>query len=375
MIDFAWKDLRDAQTWIIKVGSSVLADGDRLSTQRIESLCNQINTLMAMGKKIVIVSSGAILEGTHRLGFKRRPHRLYELQAAAAVGQMGLFIEYEKRLAQFNLKTAAILLTHDDISDRLRYLNARATVSNLLSRGVIPVVNENDTVATDEIEFGDNDTLAARIASLVDADILVLLTDQRGLHECDPRVESSAELIDSAKASDPKLDGMVSVTPGILGRGGMKSKLEAARHAAKSGCHTIIADGRTSDELCELAQGQSRGTLLTASITPRIARKQWIAGQVKMKGELRVDDGAVEALTRNGVSLLAVGVTAVKGNFSRGDFVRVTKSDGTEIGKGIVNYGSLESKKIQGRPTNAIEEILGFIDERELVHRDNLVLT
>ena len=362
-------------TWVVKIGSSVLTDSSDTPSGRLEVVCEQIAQLQSDRLHVVLVTSGAIAEGMSTLGFKRRPHRIYRLQAAAAVGQMGLMIRYHESLAKHGVTSAEILLTHDDFADRTRYLNVCSTLNELLRRGVVPIVNENDTVSTEEIHFGDNDTLAARVASLVGADLLVLLTDQEGLFEEDPRVNPDAPLVREASAHDVRLDDMAGVTPGMLGRGGMKSKVEAARHAAQSGCETAIVNGTVGDQLADLAAGRNPGTLLTSEIAPSVARKRWIASQLRTQGQLKLDDGAVHALRDRGVSLLAVGVTDVFGDFKRGDFVQLLDQRGLEVGKGLVNYPSEDTAKIIGASSEDIESILGYVDSLELVHRDNLALS
>ena len=361
-------------TWVVKVGSSVLANEDEEPSDRLEVVCEQISRLLAKKIRIVLVTSGAIAEGMSQLDLKSRPHRIYQLQAAAAVGQMELMIRYHSSFASYGTTTAEILLTHDDFADRTRYINVCSTLTELLQRGVVPIINENDTVSTEEIHFGDNDTLAARVASLVGANLLVLLTDQEGLHEEDPRINACAKLLRQTSAHDGRLEAMAGVTPGKLGRGGMKSKVEAARHAAQSGCNTAIINGNVGSRLIDLADGSQPGTLLTADLSPSVARKRWIASQLRTQGELHLDDGAVQALFDRGVSLLAVGVTGVTGDFRRGDFVRMVNSDGEEIGKGLVNYPSQDTAKILGVASEDIESILGYVDSLEVVHRDNLAL-
>jgi glutamate 5-kinase len=322
----------------------------------------------------VLVSSGAVAEGIRRLGWKTRPHQLYQLQAAAAVGQMGLIQVYESFFKEYQLHTAQILLTHDDLSSRKRYLNARSTLRHLLDLNVIPVVNENDTVVTDEIRFGDNDTLAALVANLVEADLLLILTDQEGMYNADPRTNPSASLLDEVYADDTILDAMASSSKGALGRGGMLTKLRAARLAARSATATIIASGHYPNVLQAIFQGQSVGTLLLPREIPLIARKQWLAGHLQMQGHLLLDAGAVNSLKNSGGSLLAVGVKQAKGNFKRGDVVACLDSNGDEIARGLINYNRKDTLKILGKSSYQFEAILGYADEEELIHRDNLVL-
>jgi glutamate 5-kinase len=366
--------LGNVRTVVVKIGSSLLTDpATGLARQLIADLSGQISALLDEGKQILLVSSGAVAEGVLRLGLKTRPETVHQLQAAAAVGQMGLVQAYETAFSAFNRHTAVVLLTHDDLADRQRYLNARATLKTLLDYGVVPIVNENDSVATDEIRFGDNDTLAALVTNLLQADLLVLLTDTNGLYESDPRAGGGKDRVSWAEAGDRRLDAMVSGS-GFLGRGGMITKLEAARLAARSGANTVIADGSTPGVLRSLLDGAPLGTLLTANLSPLDARKRWIAGQLKAKGQLRLDAGAVRALTRNGVSLLPVGVTAVEGDFSRGDLVRCVDPQGHLIAQGLSNYSSAETGKVLGSDSRDVADRLGYSLEEELIHRDNLVI-
>jgi glutamate 5-kinase len=309
-----------------------------------------------------------------RLGWARRPHAMHELQAAAAVGQMGLVQCYESCFRDHGLSTAQVLLTHADMADRQRYLNARSTLRTLLRLGVIPVINENDTVVTDEIKFGDNDTLAALVTNLVEADALVILTDQAGLYELDPRKHADAKLVQQAEAADPRLEAMAGGTGTSIARGGMLTKVLAARRAARSGAHTVIASGREPEVLVRLAQGERIGTLLTAQTVPLAARKQWLADHLTVSGQLRLDAGAVKALVRDGKSLLPIGVTEAAGEFQRGEVVVCVDPDGREVARGLANYSAEETRRIMRRPSSEIEAILGYIDEPELIHRDNLVL-
>jgi glutamate 5-kinase len=367
--------LAAARRVVVKIGSALLTDdGAGLATSAMGSWCEQVNRLMDAGVQVLIVSSGAVAEGVSRLGWSSRPVGVHEQQAAAAVGQMGLMQPYERAFAGHARHTAMVLLTHDDLADRERYLNARATLTRLLDLGVIPIVNENDTVATDEIRFGDNDTLAALVTNLLEADLLVILTDTDGLHERDPRKDSQAPLVSRADAADPRLDVMAGSTSGALGRGGMVTKIQAARIAARSGAHTVITSGRIDGVLNRVLEGADVGTLLLASMNPLDARKRWIAGQLKVKGELELDRGAVEALRRRGVSLLPVGVSAVRGRFVRGDVVRCVDGDGLAIAQGLVNYSSEEAARLLRAGSDEIADRLGYAAEPELVHRDNLVL-
>ena len=364
-----------ARRWVIKIGSALLtASGRGLDRDRIESWAEELAGLRRQGYQLALVSSGAVAEGVSRLGLARRPDRIHELQAAAAVGQMGLIQAWETAFARHGLHTALVLLTHDDLADRERYLNARSTLRTLLDHGVIPVINENDTVATDEIRFGDNDTLGALVANLLEADALMLLTDQPGLHERDPRLDAGAPVVTCALAADPVLDTMAGVGAGHLGRGGMVTKLRAARLAARSGACTLIADGREAGIIGRVAAGGSEGTLLLPETERLAARKRWIAGQLQTRGTLVVDAGAAAALRDHGRSLLPVGVRSVEGAFVRGEVVVCRDESGREIARGLVNYSAAEARRISGRTSAEIAALLGFAGEPELVHRDNLVL-
>ena len=367
--------IKTAKRWVIKIGSALLTDDGRgLDTAAIASWAAQMVELRKRGVELVLVSSGAVAEGMTRLGWSERPDSLHDLQAAAAVGQMGLVQAYESAFQRYDLHTAQILLGHDDISARDRYLNARATLSTLLKLGVIPVVNENDTVVTEEIRFGDNDTLAALVANLIDADLLVILTDQNGLFERDPRKDASAPLIEEASADDPALEAMAGGSAGMLGRGGMITKVKAAKLAARSGANTIIAGGAVEQVLVEIANGEQLGTLLLSGQQPLAARKQWLAGMLQLSGTLTLDDGAVAVLKESGKSLLPVGVKAVEGDFRRGDLVSCVNAAGDEIARGLVNYSVEEAAIILGASSGQIEGLLGYPGEKELIHRDNLVL-
>ena len=370
------QQLGASKRWVIKVGSAlVTANGRGLDREAFGAWVRQIAALRAAGKEVVLVSSGAVAEGMNRLGWRKRPHAVHELQAAAAVGQMGLIQAYESRFQEHGLHTAQILLTHEDLADRERYLNARSTLRSLLALGVIPVVNENDTVATDEIRFGDNDTLAALVANLVEADLLVILTDQEGMYEQDPRANPDAVFISEAQAGDPRLLAMASGTGGALGRGGMATKVQAAARAARSGTATLIAHGRGEDVLQAIAAGQELGTLFHPATSPMAARKRWLAGHLQARGRLVLDDGAVRVLRESGRSLLPVGVARVEGAFQRGELVICQAGDGTEVARGLVNYSAEEARRIIGQPSDRIESLLGYVDEPELIHRDNLVLS
>jgi len=366
----------ECQRWVVKIGSSLLTDdGQGLAVAAIDDWVEQIATLQQSGREILLVSSGAVAEGMTRLGWTQRPHSLHELQAAAAVGQMGLVQAYESRFQKYGLHTAQVLLTHEDLADRRRYLNARSTLRTLLGLGVIPIVNENDTVTTEEIRFGDNDTLAALVANLTGADLLVLLTDQQGLLENDPRSNPDASLIPAAQAGDVSLETMAAGSGGSLGRGGMLTKVQAAARAARSGTLTLIASGHEQNILQRIATDEVLGTRLYPVCEPFAARKQWLAGQLQVRGRLQLDAGAVKVLRSAGSSLLPVGVTRVEGDFKRGDLVVCLGPAGEEVARGLVNYNVSESEKIIGQPSSRIEAMLGYVDEVELVHRDNLVLT
>ncbi len=367
---------KQAKRWVVKIGSALLTnDGAGVDCNAIDSWVNQIAELLSQGKEIVLVSSGAIAEGMARLGWANRPDSIHDLQAAAAVGQMGLIQIYESSFLRFNRKTAQILLDHDDLASRQRYLNARGVMKRLMDLGVVPIVNENDTVVTDEIRFGDNDNLAALVANLIDADVLVILTDKDGLYDANPDDDPAAQLVTEAKATDSSLDSLVGESSSQLGRGGMVTKLQAARLASSSGCSTIIAGGRNNDVLIDIASGKSIGTLLKAHQKPIAARKQWLAGQLQVKGKLVLDDGAIEVLVRHGRSLLPVGITSVDGIFGRGDLVSCVDLRGIEVARGLVNYSVEEARKLCGESTSSISKILGYKDDDEMIHRDNLVLS
>ena len=369
------QDIGRSKRWVIKIGSALLTnEGRGLDHQAMGAWTDQVAELVKQGKEIVLVSSGAVAEGMRRLGWTRRPHALHELQAAAAVGQMGLIQAYESHFQRHGLHTAQVLLTHEDLADRRRYLNARSTLRTLLTLGVVPIINENDTVATDEIRFGDNDTLAALVANFTESELMVILTDQQGLFDKDPRHNTDAELISEGYAGDLALEAMAGATGGTLGRGGMLSKIRAASRAARSGAATLIASGREPDILIRLAGSEWLGTLLLPRQEPIAARKQWLAGQLKVKGRLILDDGAIRVLRDKGKSLLPVGVTAVDGLFVRGELVSCVSTDGAEIARGLVNYSAEETRKLMGKPSDRIESILGYVGEPELIHRDDLVL-
>jgi glutamate 5-kinase len=364
-----------AGTLVIKVGSSLVTnEGRGLDAEAIARWAAQIAQLRALGRRCVLVSSGAIAEGMQRLGWTKRPHAMHELQAAAAIGQMGLVQCYESCFREHGLATAQVLLTHADLADRQRYLNARSTLRTLLELGVIPVINENDTVVTDEIKLGDNDTLGALVANLVEADALIILTDQAGLYDADPRKNPGAKLIQNRDAADPALEAMAGGTGSALAKGGMLTKVQAAARAARSGAHTVIASGREPEVLVRLAGGERIGTLLTARTLPLAAKKQWLADHLTVAGTLTLDDGAVKALASGGRSLLPIGVSEVAGDFERGAVVACCDLRGREVARGLVNYSAEETRRIMRKPSSEIEAILGYVDEPELIHRDNLVL-
>ncbi|CAN4268601.1 MAG: hypothetical protein RL667_633 [Pseudomonadota bacterium] len=367
--------LVDAKVIVVKVGSSLVTnDGNGLDKLAIAAWATQIANLVAQGKQVILVSSGAVAEGMQRLGWKKRPTAVNELQAAAAVGQMGLVQMYESCFSQHQLHTAQLLLTHDDLADRKRYLNARSTLRTLLDLKVIPIINENDTVVTDEIRFGDNDTLGSLVANLIEADALVILTDQRGLYSADPRQDKQARFIDHALAGDAALEKMAGGAGSSVGTGGMLTKVLAAKRASRSGAHTIIASGRETDVLVRLAAGERIGTHLQTTEMKTTARKQWLADHLQLRGKLSLDAGAIKVLKLEGKSLLAIGVTAVEGHFERGEVVACCDAEGHEIARGLVNYSSAEALRIMRQPSADIEKILGYVEASELIHRDNLVL-
>jgi glutamate 5-kinase len=359
---------------IVKIGSALLTGGGRgLDKAAIADWVGQIAELCRQDREVVLVSSGSVAEGMSRLGWKARPQTLHELQAAASVGQMGLVQTYESLFSAHGLRTAQILLTHDDLSERQRYLNSRSTLRTLLRLGVVPVINENDTVATEEIRFGDNDTLGALVANSLEADLLIILTDQRGLYQRDPSVDPTAMLVDQASINDPALSDMVGESRSGLGRGGMITKLRAGRLAARSGAATVIVGGREDNVLPRIVAGETLGTFLVPDTDPLTARKRWLAGRLKLQGTLVLDEGAVRVLKESGRSLLPVGVTAASGEFGRGDLVACLDGSGREVARGLVNYSGDETRKIMRQPSSKIAELLGYVDEPELIHRDNLV--
>jgi glutamate 5-kinase len=366
--------LRNARRLVVKVGSALVTNsGAGLDKAAMADWARQIAALRETGKELVLVSSGAIAAGVQRLGWKKRPHEVHKLQAAAAVGQMGLVEAYEDAFSRHQLHTAQILLTHDDLADRKRYLNARSTLTTLLELGVVPIINENDTIVTDEIKFGDNDTLGALVANLIEADALIILTDQQGLYTADPRRDPAATLIAEGRAEDMSYEAMAGGAGSGISKGGMITKIRAARRAARSGAHTCIASGHETDVLIRLARAEALGTLLYATSSPLQARKQWLADHLQLAGDVILDEGAVSAL-RSGRSLLPVGVVEVRGDFERGAAIACRRVDGEEVGRGLVNYSSTECRRIARKPSSDIEKLLGYIDEPELIHRDNMVL-
>lgn len=374
--NFSSPVLRDAKRIVVKVGSSLVTnEGKGLDEAAIGEWCRQLSHLIREGRELIMVSSGAIAEGMKRLGWTARPTAIQELQAAAAVGQMGLAQMYETKLRANGLGSAQVLLTHADLADRERYLNARSTLLTLLKLGVVPVINENDTVVNDEIKFGDNDTLGALVANLIEADALVILTDQKGLFTADPRTNPDARFVDEAQAGDPALERMAGGAGSSIGRGGMLTKILAAKRAAGSGASTVIAWGREPDALLRLSQGQAIGTLLVAPTQKQQARKQWMADHLQMRGAVMVDDGAAMKVRDEGKSLLPIGMVQVEGDFSRGEVIAIRDAQGMEIARGLANYASSEARLLCRKPSSEFEKLLGYAAEPEMVHRDNLVLT
>ncbi|MCP5255453.1 MAG: glutamate 5-kinase [Zoogloeaceae bacterium] len=366
--------IRDARRIVVKVGSALVTNnGTGLDKEAMSEWARQIALLRQQGREIALVSSGSIAAGMQRLGWTRRPQEVHQLQAAAAVGQMGLVQVYERVFSEHGLQTAQILLTHDDLADRERYLNARSTLTTLLALGVVPIINENDTVITEEIKFGDNDTLGALIANLIEAEALLILTDQKGLYTADPRKDPAASLVSEGEAEDGRYETMAGGAASQLSKGGMITKVRAARRAARSGAHTCIASGHDPDVILRLCNGEEVGSLLHAASTPLQARKQWLADHLQVRGKLVIDAGACRAIVQ-GRSLLPVGTTAVQGDFVRGEVVSCISPDGREMARGLINYGAQECRRIAGRPSSEIEALLGYIDEAELIHRNNMVV-
>ncbi len=367
--------LKNAKRIVVKVGSSLVTnEGRGLDAEAIGTWCRQMASLAQQGREVVMVSSGAVAEGMKRLGWSVRPKEIHELQAAAAVGQMGLAQIYETQLRSHGMGSAQVLLTHADLADRERYLNARSTLLTLLRLNVVPVINENDTVVNDEIKFGDNDTLGALVANLIEADVLIILTDQKGLYSADPRKDPSARFIHEAEAGSPELERMAGGAGSSIGRGGMITKILAAKRAASSGANTVIAWGREPDVLIRLAAGEAIGTALAASTPKLAARKQWMANHLQFRGSVVIDDGAVAKVRDEGKSLLPIGMTEVQGEFVRGDVIAVRDKSGTEIARGLANYAASEARLIARKPSSEFERLLGFTGEPEMIHRDNLVL-
>lgn len=368
--------LRDARRIVVKVGSSLVTnEGRGLDEQAIGEWCRQLSALVRDGREVIMVSSGAIAEGMKRLGWTARPQELHELQAAAAVGQMGLAHMYETKLRENGLRSAQVLLTHADLADRERYLNARSTLLTLLTHGVLPVINENDTVVNDEIKFGDNDTLGALVANLVEADVLIILTDQKGLYTADPRRDPDATFVHEARAGDTKLEEMAGGAGSSIGKGGMITKILAAKRAAGSGASTVIAWGREPDALLRLTQGEAIGTLLVAQTQKQQARKQWMADHLQLRGAVTIDDGAVRKLKGEGSSLLPIGMTGVDGDFLRGEVIAILDKQGQEVARGLANYAAAEARLLCRKPSSQMMNLLGYAAEPEMVHRDNLVLS
>ncbi|WGL18208.1 glutamate 5-kinase [Microbulbifer bruguierae] len=371
----ARQQLTGRKRWVVKIGSALLTDNGRgVNRAAIHNWAGQMAALRRQGIEVLLVSSGAVAAGMDRLGWRKRPESIHQLQAAAAVGQSHLVQVYEQAFGQYDCRTAQILLDHDDLSNRTRYLNARSTLKTLLALGAVPIINENDTVVTDEIRFGDNDTLGALVANLVEADVLLILTDADGLFTEDPRDNPAAELVREAVAADPRLVAMAGDSRSGLGRGGMATKVRAAQLAARSGARTVIVGGSIDGVIERVAAGEELGTLLLPEADPLTARKRWLAGQLQVRGQLQLDAGAERALRAQGKSLLPVGVTGVSGRFHRGELVSCVGVDGVEIARGLVNYDSGEAKKICGQPSDRILDLLGYRDDDELIHRDNLIL-
>jgi glutamate 5-kinase len=368
-------DFSHVKRVVIKIGSSLLTKGGKgLDQTAIAGWVGQMAELRQQGIDVILVSSGSVAEGMCRLGLKVRPKTLHELQASAAVGQMGLVRVFDDNFQQHGLHAAQVLLTHEDLSDRRRYLNARSTLLTLLDFGVIPVINENDTVATEEIRFGDNDTLAALVANLVEAELLIILTDQQGLFTGDPTVYPDATLVSEIRANDPNLDQMAGASRSGLGRGGMSTKIRAARLASRSGTATVIAPGVAEQVISRVMDGKNIGTYFVPDLEPLVARKRWLAGQLQIKGQLVIDAGAIKVLRKNGKSLLAAGVKSVSGRFERGELVSCVDEEGVEIARGLINYGKTDAELIAGKNSAEFEKILGYADDAEMIHRDNMVL-
>ncbi len=372
----ARSDFKKVKRVVVKIGSALLtAGGQGLAYEALSAWGEQIAALQAHGVEVLLVSSGSVAEGMGRLGWKKRPHTLHELQVAASVGQMGLVEAWSSRLQSHGIQAAQVLLTHEDLSDRQRYLNARSALLTMLELSVVPIINENDVVATEEIRFGDNDTLAAMVANIVDADLLIILTDQEGLFDCDPTVNDHACLVDEIRADDGSLDGMAGGSSHSgLGRGGMATKIAAARLASRSGAATVIVSGLIDKVINRVCGGELLGTFLVPALDPLDARKRWLLGRVRISGELRIDAGAVIALKEQGRSLLPIGVVGVEGQFKRGDLVLLRNNEGVAVGRGLVNYSAEEAALVMQQASSKIESLLGYIDEEELCHQDNVVM-
>jgi glutamate 5-kinase len=367
--------IKHSRRWVVKIGSSLLtADGKGLDGSSMTTWVDQMADRLEQGTELIIVSSGAVAEGMSRMGWNKRPGQLHELQAAAAIGQMGLIRAWESCFQRRGRLTAQVLLTHDDLTNRSRYLNARSTLKTLLKLGVVPVINENDTVANDELRFGDNDTLAALVANLVEADLLILLTDQQGLYDADPRANANASQISEARVDDPMLEEVAGDSGSGLGRGGMLTKVRAAKTAARSGTATLIAGGREPLVLERIGAGEALGTLILPTHAPAAARKRWLAGHLQVRGRLVLDEGAVRVLRESGKSLLPVGVIRVEGSFVRGEVVSCIDEAGREVARGLVNYSAAEAARIARKASAEIREVLGYVNEEEIMHRSNLVL-
>ena len=368
--------VKNSKRWVVKIGSALLtAEGKGLDHERLGNWVDQMADWVVAGRELVVVSSGAVAEGMSRMSWHKRPETLHELQAAAAIGQMGLVQAWESCFARRGLHTAQVLLTHDDLSNRRRYLNARSTLRALIGMGVIPIINENDTVANEELRFGDNDTLAALVANIVESDLLILLTDKPGRYNRDPGLHDDATLIRNAPVESPELDIVAGGSRSGLGRGGMVTKIRAARVAARSGTATLIVGGTETDVLRRVATGEELGTLLTSEQQPTAARKRWLAGQMQVRGKLQLDAGAVQVLREKGRSLLSIGITGVSGDFRRGEVVCCNGPDGEEVARGLVNYNIDEIRRIMGQPSSRIRDILGYAGDEEVIHRDDLVIT
>ena len=368
--------LKNARRIVVKVGSSLVTnEGKGVDAEAIGNWCRQMATLAHDGREVIMVSSGAIAEGMKRLGWSARPKEIHDLQAAAAVGQMGLAQMYESKLSEHGMGSAQVLLTHADLADRERYLNARSTLLTLLQHRVLPVINENDTVVNDEIKFGDNDTLGALVANLIEADLLVILTDQKGLYTADPRKDPSATFVHEARAGDLALEAMAGGAGSSIGKGGMITKILAAKRAAGSGASTVIAWGREPDALLRLSQGDNMGTLLVAQTAKQQARKQWMADHLQLRGSVTVDAGAAHKVLTEGKSLLPIGMTGVAGEFSRGDVIAIRDEQGAEIARGLANYASAEARLLCRKPSHDYAVLLGYTAEPEMVHRDNMILS